>query len=162
MSMAALIDPGPIEFEAELQGEGGGTWVDVPVDLKTTFGKGNLVPIVATFNGTVPYQGILAMMGGAHPMLLVRSDVREELGVQVGDRLQVRIALDTAPREVNLPEDVAELVDANSDAAATWEALSPGNRREYARWIEDAKRPETRQRRVEEMVRKLAAGEKLR
>lgn len=160
--MATLIDPGPIEFEAEVQGEGGGTWVDVPVDLKQTYGKGNLVPIVATFNGTVPYQGILAMMGGTHPMLLIRSDVRAQLGVSVGDRVQVRIELDSEPREVSLPDDVAALVEANPEAAAGWEALSPGNRREYARWIEEAKRPETRQRRVEETVRKLAAGEKLR
>ena len=157
-----LIDPGPIEFEAEVQGEGGGAWVDVPLDLKETYGKGNLVPITATFNGTVPYRGVLAMMGGACPMLLVRSDVREQLGVTVGDRVQVRIELDTSPREVTLPDDVAALVEANPEAAAGWESLSPGNRREYARWIEDAKRPETRQRRVEETVRKLAAGEKLR
>src|SRR5688500_5870718 len=121
MSMSALIDPGPIEFEAEVLGEGGGTWVDVPVDLKKTFGKGNLVPINATFNGTVRYQGILAMMGGPAPMLLVRSDVREELGVQVGDRVQVRIELDSAPRVVNLPDDAAALVEANPEAAATWE-----------------------------------------
>ena len=160
--MSALIDPGPIEFEAEVLGEGGGTWVDVPLDLKQTYGKGNLVPINATFNGTVPYQGILAMMGGACPMLLIRSDVREQLGVHVGDRVQVRIELDTSPRTVTLPADVVALVDANPAAAATWEKLSPGNQREYARWIEDAKRPETRQRRVEEAVRKLAAGEKLR
>ena len=162
MTVAALIDPGPIEFEADVQGEGGGTWVDVPLDLKQTYGKGNLVPINATFNGTVPYQGVLAMMGGACPMLLIRSDVREKLGVQIGDRVQVRIELDTAPRVVNLPDDVAAMVDANPAAAATWEKLAPSHRREYARWIEEAKRPETRQRRAEETVRKLAEGEKLR
>ncbi len=162
MSMVTLIDPGPIEFEAEVLGEGGGTWVDVPLDLKQTYGKGNLVPIVAMFNGTVPYRGILAMMGGAHPMLLVRSDVRAQLGVQVGDRVNVRIELDTAPRVVELPEDVAAAVNANSEAMAGWEKMSPGHRRDFVRWIEDAKRPETRQRRLEETVRKLAAGEKLR
>lgn len=160
--MSALIDPGPIEFEAEVLGEGGGTWVDVPLDLKQTYGKGNLVPINATFNGTVPYQGILAMMGGAYPMLLIRSDVRDQLGVHVGDRVQVRIELDTSPRTVTLPDDAMTHMDASPAAMATWEKLSPGNQREYARWIEDAKRPETRQRRIEETVRKLAAGEKLR
>jgi hypothetical protein len=160
--MSGLVDPGPIEFEAEVQGEGGGTWVDVPLDLKQTFGKGNMVPIVATFNGTVPYRGIVSKMGGEFPMLLVRSDVREQLGVKIGDQVMVRLELDTEPRTVTLPEDVATQVEANPDAAATWEKLSPGNQREYARWIEDAKRPETRQRRVDETVRKLAAGEKLR
>src|SRR5215203_5068910 len=110
MTMSGLIDPGPIEFEADVQGEGGGTWVDVPLDLKETYGKGNMVPIVATFNETERYQGQLAMMGGEHPMLLVRSDVRAKLGVAAGDRVRVRIELDTAPRMVHLPEDVAALV----------------------------------------------------
>ncbi len=162
MSMSGLIDPGPIEFEAEVLGEEGGAWVDVPLDLKKTYGKGNLVPIVATFNGTARYQGVLAKMGGPAPMLLVRSDVRDELGVQVGDRVHVRIELDSAPRVVTLPEDVAGLVEENSAAKTTWEELAPSQRRAYAGWIEEAKRPETRQRRVEETVRKLAAGEKLR
>ena len=95
-------------------------------------------------------------------MLLVRSDVREELGVQAGDRVQVRIELDTMPRVVTLPADVEALVDADPMAAATWESLSPSSRRDYARWIQEAKRPDTRQRRVEETIRKLAVGEKLR
>ena len=160
--MTTLIDPGSIEFEADVQGEGGGTWVDVPFDLKETYGKGNMVPIVATFNETERYQGQLAMMGGEWPMLLVRSDVRAKLGVAVGDRVRVRIELDTALRVVPLPEDVAALVDVDPAAAVTWEQLPPGARRAYVQWIDGAKRPETRQRRVEETVRKLAAGEKLR
>lgn len=161
--MVKLIDPGPIEFDAVMQGDGGGTWVEAPFDLKTTYGKGNLVPIAATFNGTATYQGTLAMMGGAWPMLLVRSDVRAQLGEpRPGDSLHVRLALDSAPRIVTLPEDVAELVEANPDAAATWESLSPSRRKEYAIWIAEAKRPETRQRRVEETVARLARGEKLR
>ncbi|MEZ4506870.1 MAG: YdeI/OmpD-associated family protein [Thermomicrobiales bacterium] len=160
--MSGLIDPGPIEFDAEVLGEGGGTWVDVPLNLKQTYGKGNLVPINATFNGTAPYQGILAMMGGDCPMLLIRSDVRAQLGVTVGDRVHVRIELDTKPRVVELPEDASTAVGANPEAQAVWDRLAPSHRREYVRWIEDAKRPETRQRRIEETVRKLSAGEKLR
>ena len=160
--MASLIDPGPIEFDAVVQGEGGGTWVDVPFGLKETYGKGNMVPIVATFNGTVPYQGILAMMGGACPMLLLRSDVRAQLGAKIGDRVHVRVELDTTPRTVELPEDAAAAVNANPESVSGWEQLSPGNQREYLRWIEDAKRPETRQRRIAESVERLARGEKLR
>ena len=162
--MTTLIDPGPIEFDAVVQGDGNGaTWVDVPFDLKETYGKGNLVPIVATFAHKVTYQGILAKMGGPHPMLLLRSDIRAQLGEpKPGDPMHVRIELDSAPRVVTLPEDVAALVEDNPEAAAFWEKLSPGNRREYANWIADAKRPETRQRRVEETAARLARGEKLR
>lgn len=161
--MVELIDPGPIEFDAVLQGDGGGTWVEVPFDLKKTYGKGNLVPIIATFAEGVTYQGSLAKMGGPCALLLLRSDIREQLGnPKAGDTIHVRLELDSAPRVVTLPEDVAALVDANPDAAAQWERLSPSHRREYARWIEEAKRPETRQRRVEETVARLARGEKFR
>ena len=161
--MVELIDPGPIEFDAVVQGDGRGAWVDIPFDLKTTYGKGNLVPIVATFAPGVTYQGSLAKMGGSCAMLLLRSDIRVQLGdPQPGDPIHVRIDLDSAPRVVTLPDDVAALVDANPKAAATWQGLSPTHRREYARWIEDAKRPETRQRRVDETVARLAHGEKLR
>lgn len=160
--MATLIDPGPIEFEAEVQGEGGGTWVDVPVDLKRAYGKGNLVPIVATFDGRVTYRGSLAKMGGDWPMLLVRSDVRAALGVGIGDRVQVRLVLDTEPRVVELPEDAAAAVEANRAASETWERLAPSHRREYVTWVEEAKRPETRQRRIAQMVERLARGERRR
>ena len=120
------------------------------------------MPILATFNGTVPYQGVLAMMGGASPMLLVRTDVRTQLGVQVGDRVHVRLELDTAPRVWELPEDAANAVNANAEASANWEMLSSSHRREYVQWIEEAKRPETRQRRIDGTVERLARGEKLR
>ena len=103
------------------------------------------------------------MMGGPQAMLLLRSDIRAQLGEpKPGDPMHVRIELDSAPRVVTLPEDVAALVEDNPEAAAFWETLSASNRREYARWIEDAKRPETRQRRVEETVARLARGEKRR
>ena len=96
-------------------------------------------------------------------MLLLRNDIRAQLGdPQPGDAIHVRIDLDSAPRIVTLPDDVAALVTSHPDAAAYWETLSPSNRREYARWIEEAKRPETRQRRVQETVARLARGEKLR
>lgn len=160
--MATPSDPGPIEFDAEVEGAGGGTWVSVPLDLKQTYGKGNLVPIVATFDGRVTYRGSLAKMGGDWPMLLVRSDVRAALGVGIGDRVRVRLELDTEPRVVELPEDAATAVEADQAAAATWEQLAPSHRREYVAWIEEAKRPETRQRRIAQMVERLARGERRR
>jgi hypothetical protein len=161
--MANFIDPGPIEFDAVIQGDSSGTWVEVPFDLKTTYGKGNLVPIIATFAGRVTYQGSLAKMGGLCALLLIRSDVRAQLGdPQPGESIHVRIDLDAAPRVVTLPDDVAALVAADPMAVATWEQLSTTNRREYARWIEDAKRPEPRQRRVDETMARLTRGEKLR
>lgn len=159
-----LIDPGPLEFTGTLErsdSTGAACFVPFPHDLKATYGKGNLVPIRATFDGRVEYRGSLANMGGDCAVLLVRKDVLAQLGKGHGEPILVRVALDTSPREVTMTEDARRAIDADSTAAATWAKLSYSHRREYALWIEDAKRPETRQRRIAKMVEMLALGKRL-
>lgn len=161
---AGLLDPGPIEFTATLErsdSSGAACFVAFPHDLKQTYGKGNLIPIVATFDGRVEYQGSLANMGGDCALLLVRKDRLAELGKDAGDTIHVRVVLDTSVRTVTLGEDAQEAVDANPAAAASWESLSYSHRREYQLWIDDAKKPETRERRIAKMVEMLAAGKRL-
>jgi hypothetical protein len=102
-----LIDPGPIEFEAVLHrsdASGAACFVDFPHDLKATYGRGNLVPVTAPWDGRVEYRGSLAMMGGACAMLLCRKDVQALLGRGPGDVVHLREMLDTACREVELPK----------------------------------------------------------
>ena len=78
-------------------------------------------------------------------------------GVAAGDEVDVDIVLDDAPREVTLPDDL----DAALDAARTaYEALSYSHRKEWVRWVEDAKKPETRAARIEKTVSGLKAGRK--
>ena len=69
--------------------------------------------------------------------------------------------LDTDPRTVDLDEDEQAAIDADEAANETWETLSYSHRREYHLWIEDAKKPETRERRIAKMVALLAQGKKL-
>ena len=161
---AGLIDPGPIEFDAILErsnASGSACFVPFERDLKRTFGKGNLVPIRATFDGAVDYRGSLANMGGEHAVLLVRSDVLAKLGKRSGDPVRVRVVLDTEPRVIELGDDAQEAIDADPAASAAWEKLAYSHRREYHLWIEDAKKPETRQRRIAKMVEMLAEGKRL-
>jgi Bacteriocin-protection, YdeI or OmpD-Associated/Domain of unknown function (DUF1905) len=164
--MVKLKDPGPIEFDAVLEREplvsGSACWIDFPYDLKATYGKGNLVPVNALFDGRVPYQGVLAMMGGNCAILLVRTDVREQLGKDKGDTVRVRVELDTKPRTTTLADDTRAALDMNPAAKEFWESLANSHKREYHQWIEEAKKPETRQRRIEQMVEMLAAGKKSR
>lgn len=68
---------------------------------------------------------------------------------------------DTAPREVEVPSDLASALEAVPAAAAHFGRLAYTHKREYANWIADAKRPETRQRRIEKAVQLLAEGKKL-
>ncbi len=163
MPTLLLRDPGPLELEAVLQrsdASGAACFLIVPWDLKSTFGKGNLVPIVAVWDGRVTYRGSLAKMGGPYAMLLCRKDVLAALGKAAGDTVHVRVTLATAPRDVDVPDDLRGALVANEAAFGVWEAFAPSCRRAYVQWVEDAKRPETRARRVAESVAAVAAGRK--
>jgi len=119
---AGLIDPGPIEFKAVLERDeqaGASGYVQFPIDPKKTYGKGNLVPIRATFDGAVEYRGGLANMGGEHAVLIVLKDILARLGKNPGDMIDVRIVLDTEPRIVELDDDEREAIDANVGARDT-------------------------------------------
>lgn len=160
----ALRDPGPLTFQAVLQqapGAGAACFVEFPWDLKTTFGKGNLVPIRALWDGNVQYQGSLAMMGGACAMLLCRTDVVAQLGKRAGETVEVTVTLDLDPREVELPEAFAEALAQHPATQAAWAGLSPSCRREYAQWIADAKKAETRDARIAKALPMIAAKQRL-
>ena len=162
---AALRDPGPIRFRAILQrsdASGAACWVDFPHDLKATYGKGNLVPIRATWDGRVDYRGSLAMMGGERAMLLCRKDVLARLGKGAGEEVDVLVELDLAPREVEVPADLVAAIAADSAARARWDALSPSRRGEFARWVAEAKKDDTRARRIAHSLELIAAGAPLR
>ncbi len=83
---------------------------------------------------------------------------RAAAGVGVGDAFDVEIALDTAPREIEVPPDLADVLAAEPAAAAAFDRLSFSHRREYVQWITEAKRPETRARRVAGTVDRLREG----
>jgi hypothetical protein len=162
MAVSPLQDPGPLEFEATLlrsDSSGAACFVDFPWNLKETYGKGNLVPVRVLWDGRVEYQGSLAMMGGDCAMLLCRKDVVAKLGKKAGDRVHVRVVLDTTPREVETPEDLRAAMD--DVTFASWNALSVSVRRDYVAWITEAKREETRQRRVAQAVPMIAERRKL-
>ena len=79
--------------------------------------------------------------------------------MDAGDSVDVRLELDTAPREVDVPEALATALAADDKARATFEKLAYTHRKEFARWIEEAKRDETRERRVAKTVEMLRRGE---
>ncbi len=159
----ALSDPGPLEFTAALEpaGDTAACCVYFPWNLKETYGRGNLVPVEVLWDDRVRYQGSLAMMGGERAMLLCRKDILAQLGKGAGDEVRVRVTLDTAPRAVHVPEALAAALDASPDARRAWDALSTSARRDYARWVAEAKRDETRASRVRKALPRIAAGHRL-
>ena len=136
---------------------GGGHVVDVPPEvIEALGGQGSgrsRIPVTATFDG-VPYRGSIVRMGGG-AVLGVQKAIMAEAGVSVGDTLTVVVSNDDAPREVEVPDDLAEALRHSDEARAVFEGLSFSHRREYVESITEAKRPETRARRVERTVQAL-------
>ena len=156
-------NPGPISFTAVIQRNtdvaNSSAWIEFPFDSKETYGVGNLVPYKATFDGQVIYRGSLAKMGGPGAMILLRKDIRTELGKEPGESIEVTVELDDKPRQLAVADDIKKALK----AAGLWEkfsALAYTHRKEYVQWIEEAKKPETRLRRIAKMREMLVAGKK--
>lgn len=149
-------------FRAELRGAGdsGGAGFDVPHDVAAALSDAKRPPVTVTINGHA-FRTRLAVYG-TQPMVGVSKANRAAAGIDIGDAFDVAIALDTAPREIDVPPDLAEALGAEPAAAEAFERLSYSHRREYVQWITEAKRPETRARRVAGTLDRLRAGKALR
>jgi hypothetical protein len=126
---------------------GGGTLVPVPKSVAAKLGLTGFPKIQAVIAGT-PYRGSLMPMGDGTYCLGVLKSIQEAAGVGAGDTITVELELDTAPRTVEPPADLATALARDKKAAAAWEALSFTIKKEHARGLEEAKRPETRERRL--------------
>jgi len=98
-------------------------------------------------------------MGGRF-LVPLSAENREAAGVSAGEGITVEIEPDTAPREVTLPDGLAEAMD--DVARATYDGLAFTHRKEWVRWVEEAKKPETRAARIEKTVAALREGKKTR
>jgi hypothetical protein len=113
-------------------------------------------PVAVTINGHT-WQTSVARMGGESLIGLSRQ-VRTETGVEIGDVVDVSVELDTAPREVDVPPALAAALAGDPVAGAAYENLAYTHRKEFARWIAEAKREETRERRVAQALVMLHEG----
>lgn len=148
-------------FTAVIEASGsGGAFVTIPFDVEAAFGA-KRPPVRAAFDG-VPYRGTLVRMGGPNHILIIRKAIREQIGKQPGDAVEVTVARDDAPREVGVPEDLADALAPHADALTFFDGLGYTHRKEYVQWITEAKRPETRRRRIDRAVAMLREGKKAR
>jgi uncharacterized protein YdeI (YjbR/CyaY-like superfamily) len=130
--------------------------IEVPPEIVESFGAGKK-PAVQVRIGSHTYRSTVAVMGGAY-MVGVSAENRAAAGVQGGDEVEVTLELDTAPREVAVPDDFAEALSANPKAEAFYQTLSYSQRRWFVLGIEEAKKPETRANRITKAVERLASG----
>jgi len=145
-----------MRFRATIEAAGrGGALVPLPFDPKAAFGKAR-APVRGTVNGA-PFRSTVAIYGGVG-YLGVAKALRTAAGADVGDEVDVEIVLDDSPREVDVPRELAALLARDREAARSFDALSFTHRREYARWIAEAKRADTKGRRVARAAEMLRAG----
>ena len=149
------------EFEAVLEaGEGdGGVFVVLPFNVPEVYGTRGQVPVQATFDG-YPYQGSVVPLGDGHHALLLLKQIRRAIDKTVGDTVRVTLSRDVAERKMEAPTDLTAQLATNPKAAAYFAKLAYTHQREYVRWLEGAKKTETRTRRLDEIVEMLGQGRK--
>jgi hypothetical protein len=150
-------NPGRIEFDGEIRSrDGGGAFVEFPHDVEALYGVRGRVPVRVSFDG-LAYRGSLVRMGTPKHLLLILKEIREKLGKGPGDRIRVAVDLDDTPRVVVLAADV-EAAYKKAGVLERYRAMAFSHQREHALWIGEAKRAETRERRIAKSVAQIRAG----
>jgi hypothetical protein len=149
---------GVLRFTTQLQARGPAAAVVLDDDQVAEVGEGpKRFLVVATVNGYT-WRTSVARMKGEFLVGLSR-EVRQGAGVEAGDEVEVTVELDVAPREVDVPAALAEALAADPDAGASFERMAFTHRKEYALWVAEAKREETQQRRVQQALEMIRAGQ---
>ncbi|MCC2547152.1 YdeI/OmpD-associated family protein [Hymenobacter sp. BT175] len=144
-------------FEAVMESHNsGGAFCLPPLDVPALFGTRALVRVRGTIDG-YPFSSSLSPMGGHH-ILLIHKATRAAIGKHPGDTVTISLSRDTAERVVDVPEELAAALNAVPEARAIFDKLAYTHRKEYAQWIAEAKKPETRSRRIAKAVEMLLAG----
>ena len=145
-----------MRFRATLETNGRtATGIEVPTSVVDALAAGKRPPVRVTLHEHT-YRTTVARMGGRF-LVPVSAEVRKAAGVIAGDELDVGIELDDAPRTVDVPPDLAAALAEAPAAAQAWEKLAYTHQKEWARSVEDAKKPETRARRIAAAVEALRA-----
>jgi len=146
-----------MRFHATLElGGKTATGIQVPPDIVSALGPTKRPAVRVTINGHT-YRSTVASMGGRF-MLGVSADNRAAAGIAAGDHIDVDVELDTEPRTVTVPPELATALDADPEARRRFDNLSYSNQLRHALAVDGAKTPETRRRRITKIVHDLRAG----
>jgi len=149
-----------LRFKVTLVGQSGSraTGLIPPFDVLETFGTRARVPVRGTING-FPFRSSLMPMGGCHGMA-VNKTLREGARAQAGDEVEVVMERDREVRSVDAPPSLKKEFLKNKRARERWDELSFTHKKEMANWISDAKKDETRERRIGKVMQVLKLGGK--
>jgi hypothetical protein len=150
-------NPGKLEFTALIKdGGNGGVYVEFPFETKDIFGDNGRIPVQVKFDSQ-SYRGSMVRMGTSGHLIPVVKSIRKVIRKGPGDTVSVVVELDDQPRLIEPPEDLLKALEQNSAAHDVFKKLSYSHKREYVNWIEAAKKPETRERRILETIHRLTS-----
>src|SRR5256714_8073325 len=135
------------------------TGIKIPFDVQKVFGSRARVPVCGTINGFPSRSSVFPMGGGCH-FMAVNKETRAGAKAKAGDTITIIMQRDDEPRIITPPPDFARALKANKTAQAAWDKLSYTHKKEIALAIEDAKKPETRARRIEKAITELTTKKK--
>jgi hypothetical protein len=142
-----------MHFSSTLFQAGNNTGIEVPPEVIDELGGGKRPAVAVVVNGYA-YRSTVGVMGGRY-LIPFSSDKRAETGIAGGDPIEVDLTLDAVPRTVELPDDLSAALQA-AGAQDAFDRLAPSARKAHVTNVEGAKATETRQRRIEAIVAKLA------
>jgi hypothetical protein len=149
------------EFDIDLKlGDGNGYSFVVPFDVPQIYGSKGQVKVKVWIDG-VEYRTSVAPIGGGKHYMVVPKPIREAIGKLDGGTIHVAMEPDNEVRTVDVPEDFAAAMSRLAGVRATFDKLSFTNQKEYVRWIEDAKKSETRTNRISKSVEMISKGKKV-
>lgn len=139
-----------------LQAKKTATGIEVPPEIVESLGSGKRPAVRVTINGHT-YRSTVAVMGGKY-LVGVSAENRQAAGVAGGDTVDVELELDTEPREVTVPPDLAEALAGDTAARKTFEGLSYSHKSRHVLSVDGAKTAETRERRIAKVLEELRGG----
>ncbi|WP_319455024.1 MULTISPECIES: YdeI/OmpD-associated family protein [unclassified Mycobacterium] len=142
-----------MKFSTTMFQDGNNTGIEVPADVVDALGAGKRPPVVVNVNG-YEYRSTIAPMGGRF-LVPFSAERRNESGIAGGDAIEVEVAVDTAPRVVEVPDDLEAALAAAPAALAAWAKLSYSHQKAHVTSVTGAKAAETRARRISAVVAKL-------
>jgi hypothetical protein len=150
-----------VRFRARLEPEAGGTFVVVPDEMAERIGARGRTSVRGTVNGTpfrnqvMPYRDD-SPQGRRWYMVVSRAVRAAAGGLEAGDEVELVLQRDDEPRTADVPAELSDALDRDPRARLAWEAIAPSHRNEYAAWVGEAKRQETRHRRAAVTVKRMA------
>ncbi|GAB2476943.1 hypothetical protein GCM10027063_17480 [Promicromonospora xylanilytica] len=162
MSSKLLFVSDPIEKETTMPtfrttlwpGGGNNVGIVVPEEVVRSFERGKRVPVTVTIDGGYTYRNTITSMGGQY-LISFNSETRAATGRGAGDEVEVTLELDDAPRTVEVPDALAQVLATDTAAAEAWGQLSYSKQKAHAQSIDGAKTEETRARRLDKVLAEL-------